>query len=126
MRFGGAPDAPDAFLLGFQNHVKNTPYCERSVFWSYFQEERVSDALPNAPKEKRRVDDAGSAARTPPRKASFSYPASALDRNGHNGQAGYKSLRLRPPTPTAIRPFPTVRCSEVCAERIGDGKNELA
>ena len=25
VRFGGAPDAPDAFLLGFQNHVKNTP-----------------------------------------------------------------------------------------------------
>ena len=25
VRFGGAPDAPDAFFLGFQNDVKNTP-----------------------------------------------------------------------------------------------------
>ena len=32
MRFGGAPDAPDAFLLGFLNHVKNTPYGGGSVF----------------------------------------------------------------------------------------------
>ena len=69
MRFGGAP--PDAFLLGFHNRVQDTPYRGESVFGA-LQEERVSDALPNAPEEKRRVDDAGSAARTPPRKASFS------------------------------------------------------
>ena len=32
MCLGGAPDAPDASLLGFQNHVKNTPYRGGSVF----------------------------------------------------------------------------------------------
>ena len=72
VRFGGAPDATDAFLLSFQNHVKKHAVVWGKRLWSYLQEDRDFDALPIAPEEKRRVDDAGSAPRTPPRKASFS------------------------------------------------------
>ena len=48
MRFGGAPDAHDALLLRLPK-----PQRRGSVFGATLQDERVSEALPNAPEQKR-------------------------------------------------------------------------
>ena len=46
---------------GLQNHVRITPYRGGNAVAASLKDECVSDALPPAPKEKRKSDDAGSA-----------------------------------------------------------------